>query len=290
MEGSRRDLSWSHWSSGSLVASWFRPFVGHAAHPQTSNPSLPGGYSHRMGIWDRVKATYREAKAAALEAGEQGAKRPGTDPPASLVEDDSTPHPVTVRVESTITRTPHVSNPAVTAHYAAERRRAAAAGQTVKGYRAGYMPAAEAKALLVPDEHDRPPLRLVRSNNGLDLAALDGRLVDYNILALRHFDIFAFRAVGMSYHEDPDRPFTFRNGQPVGVLREPTNEHDSNAVALTTGRPARKFGYVNKQRAKWVAERLDNGQALTALVIQSKAASPRVLITTPEMLAYLRRE
>ncbi|MEE2522512.1 HIRAN domain-containing protein [Pseudarthrobacter sp. J75] len=75
----------------------------------------------------------------------------------------------------------------------------------------------------------------------------------------------------------------------LAVKREPDNEHDANAVAITAGRPATKIGYVNKQRAKWVAELLDGGQELDGLVIQSKTSSPRILLTTPEMLAYLRR-
>lgn len=134
-----------------------------------------------------------------------------------------------------------------------------------------------------------PPLRLVSSHNGFDLALPDGELVDYKILVLRHFQIFSFRVVGMGFYEDPDRPFKFRNGQRVQAVREPENEHDANAVTITTGRPAKKIGYVNKQRAAWVAKLLDAGQELDGIIIQSKAASPRVLLTTPEMLAYLQR-
>lgn len=173
--------------------------------------------------------------------------------------------------------------------YEAERERAKAAGQTVKGYRAGYISADDAKAQLVPGPDGLPPLKLVTSNNGLDLALPDGKLIDYNTLALRHLHIFAFRVVGMGYYEDPEKPFKFRNGQRVAVKREADNEHDANAVAITTGRAATKIGYVNKQRAKWVADLLDKGQELDGIVIQTKSSSPRVLLTTPEILAHLRR-
>lgn len=173
--------------------------------------------------------------------------------------------------------------------YEAEKRRAQAAGQTVKGYRAAYISAADAKAQLVAGPDGLPPLILATSNNGLDLALPDGKLIDYNTLALRHFQIFAFRVVGMGYYEDPERPFKFRNGQRVAVKREADNEHDPNAVAITTGRAATKIGYVNKQRAKWVADMLDKGGELDGIVIQTKSSSPRVLLTTPEMLAHLRR-
>lgn len=149
--------------------------------------------------------------------------------------------------------------------------------------------AAEAKALLVSDEGGRPPLRLVTANRGFELALPDGRLLDYKTLTLRHFGIFAFPVVGMSYHQRPGRFSTFRDGQLIGITREPDNKHDQYAVALTTGSPPRRFGYVNKQRARWVSERLDSGEHLEAIIIQSGAASPCALITTPTMLSYLRR-
>jgi hypothetical protein len=170
-----------------------------------------------------------------------------------------------------------------------DRERAKTAGQNIRAYRAGYIPATEAKTLLVPDENSRPPLRLVTADSGFELAIPDGRLLDYKTLALRHFGIFAFRVVGMSYQQNPGQPFTFRDGQPVGIRREPDNQHDPYAVALTTGNPPRRFGYVNKQRARWVGELLDDGEHLEAIIIQSSAASPRALITTPNMLAHLRR-
>jgi hypothetical protein len=181
------------------------------------------------------------------------------------------------------------NNGATNKDYAAEKRNAARAGQTIRGYRAGYVPAETAKDQLVADPDGMPPLKLVSSKNGLDLALPTGQLVDYKILALRHFRIFAFRVVGMGFYEDPEKPFKFRNGQRVGLLREPDNEFDPNAVAITVGRPATKIGYVNKQRAKWVAELLDAGQELDGIIIQTKASSPRVLITTPEVLEHLRK-
>lgn len=74
------------------------------------------------------------------------------------------------------------------------------------------------------------------------------------------------------------------------AVREPANEHDANAAAIHAGRPAKNIGYVNKQRAAWVAKLLDAGQELDGIIFQSKASSPRVLLTSPEMLAYLQRD
>jgi hypothetical protein len=56
----------------------------------------------------------------------------------------------------------------------------------------GASPAA-AKSQLVAGPDGLPPLGLVPSNNGLDLALPEGELVDYKFLALRHFQIFPFR-------------------------------------------------------------------------------------------------
>ena len=237
-----------------------------------------------MGIWDKVKAVFG-GPADGVRVAE-----PPSQPPATPV----TPEPARVpAVTVEIVRgEPEVRSqrPPAVRNYEAEKAKAAAAGQSAKSYRAGYVPPAVAQSELVAGPDGMPPLRLVSSNNGLDLALPDGQLVDYKILALRHFQIFAFRVVGMSFYEDPNKPFKFRNGQRIQAVREPDNEHDANAVAITTGRPAKKIGYVNKQRAAWVAKVLDAGQELDGIIIQSKAASPRVLLTTPEMLAYLQRD
>jgi HIRAN domain len=233
-----------------------------------------------MGLWDKVKAAF------------VGPVEPLTvsEPSLSLVTPEPKRPPDAV-VEP-VRREPVVQSqpPPQVRNYEAEKVKAAAAGQSVKSYRAGYVPPEAAKSQLVAGPDGVPPLRLVPSDNGLDLALPDGELVDYKTLALRHFQIFAFRVVGMGFYEDPNKPFKFRNGQRVQAVREPDNEHDANAVAIHAGRPRKKIGYVNKQRAAWVAKMLDAGHELDGIIIQSKAASPRVLLTTPEMLAYLQRD
>lgn len=234
-----------------------------------------------MGIWDKVKAVFG-GPSDAVTVSEPPRQTPV--PPAAARVPAGAPELARGEPESRTQRPPAVRN------YDAEKAKAAAAGQSVKSYRAGYAPPAAAKSELVAGPDGMPPLRLVRSGNGIDLALPDGQLVDYKILALRHFQIFAFRVVGMHFYEDPNKPFKFRNGQRVQALREPDNEYDANAVAITTGRPVQKIGYVNKQRAAWVAKLLDAGQELDGIIIQSKAASPRVLLTTPEMLAHLQRD
>lgn len=234
-----------------------------------------------MGIWERFKRAFVSIDNSEVPDTNQVPRRsPETANP------DATDRP---EAAETPPAEPFRQSPETAKFYEDEKRRAQTAGQTVKGYRAGYIPAAEAKLRLVAGTDGLPPLKLVSSNNGLDLALPSGELVDYNTLALRHFNIFAFRVVGMGFYENQEKPFKFRNGQRVTVKRESENEHDANAVAITIGRPVTKIGYVNKQRAKWVAELLDDGQELEGIVIQTKSASPRVLLTTPAMLAHLRR-
>ncbi|MDQ0820711.1 hypothetical protein QFZ79_003082 [Arthrobacter sp. V4I6] len=62
-----------------------------------------------------------------------------------------------------------------------------AVGQSVKGYRAGYIADSEAKSLMTAGDDGLPPLKLVKSDNGLDLALPSGKLVDYKFLGLRPF-------------------------------------------------------------------------------------------------------
>ena len=231
-------------------------------------------------MWDKMKAAFGGSSEPAT----------GSEPDLSAVAPEPGLAPAVVVEPVPVEPVAQSERPLAVRNYYAEKARAAAAGQSVKSLRAGYVPPAAAKSQLVAGPDGMPPLRLVSSSNGLDLALRDGELIDYKILALRHFRIFAFRVVGMGFYEDPEKPFKFRNGQRVQAVREPDNQHDANAVAIHAGRPAKKIGYVNKQRAAWVAKLLDAGQPLDGIVIQSKASSPRVLLTTPEMLAYLQRE
>lgn len=231
-------------------------------------------------MWDKMKAAFGGSSEPAT----------GSEPDLSAVAPEPGLAPAVVVEPVPVEPVAQYERLLAGRNYYAEKARAAAAGQSVKSIRAGYVPPAAAKNQLVAGPDGWPPLRLVSSNNGLDLALPDGELIDYNTLALRHFRIFAFRVVGMGFYEDPEKPFRFRNGQRVQAVREPANDHDANAVAIHLGRPAKKIGYVNKQRAAWVAKLLDAGEELDGIIIQSKASSPRVLLTTPEMLAYLQRD
>lgn len=54
-------------------------------------------------------------------------------------------------------------------------------------------------------------------------------------------------------------------GQLLVLRREPSNPHDSNAVAVTT-QSGSAIGYIPRKNANWVARLLDEGYALSASV------------------------
>lgn len=227
-------------------------------------------YSRSMGLWGNIKSAFLAAEADVLKA-------------HSLAGD--APESSTNLVRPTLGSRPRTA----LAGYEREKIEAAAAGQTVKGYRAGYINAEETKEALDAFQGAPTGLELVSSLNGLDLALPDGRLIDYKTLGLRRWNIFGFRGVGMAHYEDAKHRLKFRLGQSLRLEREPENEYDPNAVAIKVGTSARKIGYVNKQRARWIASVLDSGGELSVIVIQTKAASPRVLVAPPQTLEYLTR-
>lgn len=171
-------------------------------------------------------------------------------------------------------------------HYARERARAKASGRNVRQARAGYLGNEDAKTALqkLLDTGETNSLRLGRSANGLTVALPNRQLLDPGTLMLRKFGIYIARITGTSHYKAGEygRP----DGLQLGLLREPNNEHDTNAVALTRGekRP-QKLGYVAKGQAKHVAKLMDSQTDLVAHVI---TGGKHVLITTPELWRTLQ--
>lgn len=171
-------------------------------------------------------------------------------------------------------------------HYARERERAKANGQNVRQARAGVLGNDDAKAALqaLLDAGETGKLSLSRSARGLAVALPNGKLIDPSTLMLRKFGIYIARIAGTSHYKAGEygRP----DGLQLGLLREPNNEHDTNAVALTRGekRP-QKLGYVAKGQAKHVAKLMDSQTDLVAHVI---TGGKHVLITTPELWRTLQ--
>ena len=69
---------------------------------------------------------------------------------------------------------------------------------------------------------------------------------------------------GFRYHAAGEVWQELRVGEPLGLVREPDNPHDANAVAVTWR--GRKLGYVPRRENAALAWSLDRGDALRARV------------------------
>lgn len=171
------------------------------------------------------------------------------------------------------------------AFYDAQRAQAKAEGKTVRQLRAGFLGNEETREALqaLLQAGDGEQLRLARGANGMSLALPDGRLIDCKNLMLRKFGIHCGRIAGTSYYDAGELPR--RDGMKLGMRRDPENEHDANAIALTRGKPSVQLGWVAKGTAKFVARELDAGKKLVAHAV---LGGRYVLITTPEKWAQLK--
>ena len=224
-----------------------------------------------MTIWTRLIAPFRKSAGARPPVQETGEQlRRGV-----LPAQQATPMP---RME-----TPPVLQQADASRTPVGSKLSTSAGQTVRAQRAGYMPDEDAKQRITATPRGTTPLRLVTSKYGFDLAFSDGKLVDHQLLALRQLNIFAFRIRGTSYYDDP----RLQPGQKLLILREQDNPHDPNAILLTTPNGL-KIGYVNKQRAKWVARLIDEGTRLQGIILQAGPYVPIALLAPADVLASLQ--
>ncbi|GAB3621152.1 hypothetical protein GCM10027417_24130 [Glutamicibacter endophyticus] len=172
------------------------------------------------------------------------------------------------------------------AFYDAERETAKAQGKTVKQIRAGFLSTQDAKVALLELLKDDgvAKLRTVSSIQGMTLALPDGRVIDCRNATLRKFQIYCGRISGTSYYPGGERPR--RDGMKLGMIREPDNEFDPNAVALTRGGEKEMIGYLAKGTAKFVARELDAGNKLVAHVVLKGRF---VLIAPAEVWSALRQ-
>lgn len=153
-------------------------------------------------------------------------------------------------------------------------------------------PEDEARYVTAGDD-GKPNLRLVRKRGQLVLTVPEG-MVSFRSRALPKLGIYAFRARGVSFHDEAVTTAGLSAGAKVRLVREPDNPHDPNAVALHAGDAAEPFGYVNTQNAARISRVLDVGGLLAAITLNGStkgaAGDPvTVLVATPELLAHLRR-
>ncbi len=63
---------------------------------------------------------------------------------------------------------------------------------------------------------------------------------------------------------------SMRLADPVTLLREPDNPYDRNAIAVHHA--SGQIGYVSRDNAKWLAEVIDGGREVRALVLSMDTA------------------
>ncbi|MDP9405386.1 MAG: HIRAN domain-containing protein [Actinomycetota bacterium] len=127
-------------------------------------------------------------------------------------------------------------------------------------------------------------LRLCEDSTGLLVGPTDRRL--------QRAGIFVSQLRGEAYHEQDCRRGDFAPGSPVKLVREPSNPHDPNAVAIYDSSGRHHAAYVNKQKARSLARLLDAGQELAAISIRGTKAGVAcsqvaILAADPGVLRHL---
>lgn len=160
-----------------------------------------------------------------------------------------------------------------------------------------YVPAdAAADRFLAAD--GLPALHLVpyRDSGGEDVLRLvedaTGLLVSPTHRALAMAGIYVSQLRGEIYNEAACRGGDFSPGARVRLVREPSNPHDLNAVAVFDSTGRHKAAYVNKQKARALTKLLDAGTALEAVSVRGTSAGRNcpqvaVLAAAPPVLARL---
>lgn len=85
---------------------------------------------------------------------------------------------------------------------------------------------------------------------------------------------FSLPAVGCSFDNEDGSSRQLelaecRPGDPLDLVREPANPHDPLAVAIVTA-SGTKVGYLSRDRACWIAPKIDRGLPLNAIVERVK--------------------
>jgi hypothetical protein len=87
---------------------------------------------------------------------------------------------------------------------------------------------------------------------------------------------FSLAAVGCWYDNEDgsSRQLELREcqpGDPIALVRQPDNPHDDRAVAIVTG-SGTCVGFLKRDRAAWIAPKIDRGYDLRAIVERVKGA------------------
>lgn len=86
--------------------------------------------------------------------------------------------------------------------------------------------------------------------------------------------IVAGVAGAAAHHDEALQAGGAHPGSPLGLRRDPGNEHDANAIAVH-GADGAMLGFVPREVAAELAPRLDAGEAWSAVALREQRASPR---------------
>lgn len=135
-------------------------------------------------------------------------------------------------------------------------------------YRSDHLSPEREAEVFELDASGLPTGSLMRRSDRLVIVpdGLPAEMVNPRSTRLYRLGIYSFAVRGTGHHTRAARAGDFRPGEPVRLVREPGNEHDSNAIAVYAQGASEPAGYVNRQNAGRLAKRLDAGEDMTAIV------------------------
>lgn len=211
-------------------------------------------------------------------------RTPGQQPPATRVA--ASPDELRQRDTYTLTR---VELDVVLAADLADDERHAPTGGSI--HRSEYL-SPEDEARHVTLDNGMPNIRLVRKRGQLVMVVPKG-MVNFRSRALPRMDIYAFRARGVTHYEEAVMAASLSPGTKLRLVREPTNEFDTNAIAIYSDRGVGPLGYVNRQNAARLAKALDAGQSFAAITLSGSPAGRdgdpfTILVARPDVITHMR--
>jgi hypothetical protein len=157
-----------------------------------------------------------------------------------------------------------------------------------------YFSAEEAVEAFAPDERGNVHVAV---REGFFFHPPTGKYAPPGNRTLSKHGLVSFKVRGDAYYSAPKADTS--PGRAAKLVREPSNKHDPNAIAiwaLDRNGHAVKVGYVNRGRAPSLAKRMDAGEAVEAYFMRgdppgsSKSGPPAVILTTGARMAKLLRD
>lgn len=137
-----------------------------------------------------------------------------------------------------------------------------------------------------PDPDGTPRLWLCEDATGLLVNVRDRRLPPAGVIA--------GKLRGVHYYAETVRRGDFSPGSQVMLVPEPSNPHDSRAVAVFDATGTYRAAYLNKQKARMCLRRLASGDVLAAVsTFGTSSGTPavgvHVVVASPDAIAHLLR-